>query len=139
MTDTTTKHTGRCHCGAVCFELEGAPADLALCHCEDCRRCAGAPVMAWAGFAEAQLTMTQGTPKVRNSSGAAMRSFCGDCGTGLFYRNADMLPGVVEVQLATLDDADSFTPAAQFQTAERLGWMLNAHALPAFERFPEPS
>jgi len=52
--------------------------------------------MAWAEFPEASLTVLQGAPKTLNSSGTAMRSFCGncgDCGTGLFYRNAGILPG----------------------------------------------
>jgi hypothetical protein len=92
--------------------------------------------MAWAEFAEASLTMVQGRPKTINSSGSAMRSFCGDCGTGLFYRNAELLPGVVEIQLATLDAADTLAPTVHIQTAERLPWVERVHQLPAFERFP---
>ena len=65
-----------------------------------------------------------------------MRSFCPDCGSGLFYRNAAVLPGIVDVQSSTLDDPDSLPPTAQVQTAERLGWMTRIHALPEFERYP---
>jgi hypothetical protein len=93
--------------------------------------------MAWAEYAEDALTMTQGEPKTINSSGAAMRSFCSNCGTGLFYRNAELLPDLVEVQLATLDNPDALAPTMQIQTAERLGWVAHIHELPAFERFPE--
>ena len=64
------------------------------------------------------------------------RGFCGDCGTGLFYRNAAILPGLVEVQLATLDAADTLAPTLHIQPAERLPWMQRVHQLPAFERFP---
>jgi hypothetical protein len=92
--------------------------------------------MAWAEFPEASLTALQGAPKTINSSGTAMRSFCGDCGTGLFYRNAAILPGIVEVQLATLDAADTLAPTLHIQTAEQLPWMGRLHELPAFERFP---
>jgi hypothetical protein len=92
--------------------------------------------MAWAEFPEVSLKMLQGEPKTINSSGTAMRSFCGNCGTGLFYRNAGMLPGLVEVQLATLDAADRLAPTMHIQTAERLPWMERVHHLPAFERFP---
>lgn len=93
--------------------------------------------MAWAEYAEDALRMTQGEPKTINSSGTAMRSFCSNCGTGLFYRNPELLPDLVEVQLATLDNPDAFAPTMQIQTAERLGWMAHIHELPAFERFPE--
>jgi hypothetical protein len=129
-------HVGRCHCGAIRYEFASEPENVSLCHCVDCRRSAGAPVVAWAGFAESDLKVIRGTPKTRNSSGTAMRSFCADCGTGLFYRNAEMLPDVVEVQVATLDDPDALLPTMQIQTAEEIGWMKTAHELPRFDRFP---
>jgi hypothetical protein len=94
-------------------------------------------MVAWAMFPETALALTQGQPKTINSSGTAMRSFCSDCGSGLFYRNAEVLPGIVDVQTATLDDPDALPPGVQIQTAERLGWMQNAHELPEFKRFPE--
>ncbi|GGD10314.1 hypothetical protein GCM10007418_31680 [Halopseudomonas salina] len=87
-------------------------------------------------FAESALTLTQGQPKTINSSGTAMRSFCPDCGSGLFYRNAAVLPEIVDVQIATLDDPEALPPAVQIQTAERLHWMLQVQELPEFERFP---
>jgi len=129
-------YTGQCHCGAIRYQVSGDPKHVALCHCGDCRRSAGAPMVAWAAFAENELTVTQGSPKTINSSGAAMRSFCGDCGTGLFYRNAEILPGIVDIQSATLDDPDALPPGVHIQTAERIGWMTHAHELPSFERYP---
>jgi hypothetical protein len=129
-------HSGQCLCGAVRYQLAGAPQSVAICHCSDCRRSAGAPMVAWAMFSEAALTLTQGQPKTINSSGTAMRSFCADCGSGLFYRNAVVLPGIVDVQTGTLDDPDALPPRVQIQTAERLGWMTQVHGLHEFERYP---
>lgn len=129
-------HLGGCHCGAIRYQVTGEPKHVALCHCGDCRRSAGAPMVAWAAFAENEMTVTQGNPKTINSSGAAMRSFCSDCGTGLFYRNAEFLPGIVDIQAATLDDPDALPPSVHVQTAERLGWMARVDALPTFERYP---
>jgi hypothetical protein len=128
--------TGQCLCGAIRYQLTGEPRHVAVCHCRDCRRSAGAPMVSWAMFPESALTLLQGQPKTINSSGSAMRSFCPDCGTGLFYRNAVILPGIVDVQSATLDDPDALPPGIQIQVAERLHWMQQAHELPAFERFP---
>jgi len=128
--------TGQCLCGAIRYQLTGEPRHVAVCHCRDCRRSAGAPMVSWAMFPESALTLLQGQPKTINSSGSAMRSFCPDCGTGLFYRNAVILPGIVDVQSATLDDPDALPPGVQIQVAERLHWMTQAHELPAFERFP---
>ncbi|MBL0924862.1 MAG: GFA family protein [Sphingomonadaceae bacterium] len=127
---------GGCQCGAVRYAVEGEPQHVALCHCEGCRKSAGAPAVAWAAFAENEFTLKQGELKTYNSSGSAMRSFCPICGTGIAYRNAEMLPGIVDIQAATLDNPDALMLQAQIQTAERIGWMATAHELPQFERYP---
>ena len=129
-------HSGSCHCGAIRYELSGEPQVVALCHCSDCRRSAGAPFVTWAMYPEPSLTIRAGTPKTINSSGTAMRSFCPDCGTGLFYRNEAILPGIVDIQAATLDDPNALPPAIQIQIAERLGWVSHMNELPEYERFP---
>ena len=128
--------SGGCHCGAIRYDVDGGPQHVALCHCSDCRRSAGAPMVSWAAFTEDALTVTQGQTITFNSSGAAMRSFCGTCGTGLFYRNADMLPGIVDIQSVTLDDPEALPPDAHIQVAERLHWMDDLDSLTRFERFP---
>lgn len=127
---------GGCQCGAVRYQVSGEPQHVALCHCTACRKSAGAPAVAWAAFAEDEFTLQQGELTTFNSSGTAMRSFCPTCGTGIAYRNAEMLPGIVDIQAATLDDPDALPLQAQIQTAERIGWMANAHELPQFERYP---
>jgi hypothetical protein len=47
-----------------------------------------------------------------------------------------MLPGIVDVQIAAMDDPDALAPQCHIQVAERLAWMKAAHQLPAFERYP---
>ena len=130
------KLEGGCHCGAIRFAVEGEPKYAALCHCSDCRKASGAPMVAWAAFAEADFAVTQGQPATRNSSGQSMRSFCARCGTGLWFRNAQALPGIVDIQTATLDDPEALVPQVQVQVADRIGWMAQAHCLPEFARFP---
>jgi hypothetical protein len=56
---------------------------------------------------------------------------------GLFYRNAAFLPGIVDIQSATLDDPNALPAQSHIQTAERIGWMAEVHHLPRFDRFPE--
>ncbi|WP_374613873.1 GFA family protein [Sphingorhabdus sp.] len=130
-------YQGGCQCGAVRYEVSGEPQHVALCHCNDCRKSSGAPMVAWAAFTDAQFKLVKGEPVTFNSSGSAMRSFCPKCGSGLYYRNAEFLPGIVDIQSATLDDPIALPPSAHIQVAERLGWMETAHSLPSFDRFPE--
>ncbi len=94
--------TGGCHCGAIRYQVEGEPIVHALCHCADCRRHAGAPMVGWSMYAEDALKVTKGTPKIYQSSEHGRRQFCADCGTGLFYINANILPGIVDIQSGTV-------------------------------------
>jgi hypothetical protein len=126
---------GGCHCGAVRFEVTGAPARVALCHCGDCRRHAGAPMVAWAIVGANQFRVLQGALATYASSEHGRRHFCAACGTGLTYTNAEFAPGTVDVQVAAMDDPDLFRPTAHVQVAERIGWMATAHELPMHARF----
>lgn len=134
--ETDMAITGGCHCGAVRYEAEGEAITHALCHCTDCRRHAGAPMVGWTMYNESAVKITKGEPKIYHSSEFGRRHFCADCGTGLFYTNEQVLPGIVDVQSSTYDDPDSVPARAHIQIAERIGWMARVHELPTFERYP---
>ena len=127
-------YEGGCHCGAVRYAIEGAPRHVSVCHCTDCRRCAGATGVAWAGFPIEALSFS-GEPAVYMSSPGVERRFCLICGTGLFYVTAEA-PAQVDVQVATLDDPDELPPTKHVQMAEAVAWEAKLHTLPAHPRFP---
>ena len=129
---------GGCQCGAVRYKVSGDPVYVALCHCEDCRKSSGAPMSHWSAFAEGDVTVTAGEPRDYQSSENGVRSFCPTCGTGLLYRNPAMLPGLTDIQAATLDDPSALPPQIHVQTADRLAWIDSIDALPKFERYPGP-
>jgi len=87
-------------------------------------------------YKDGAVKITKGTPRIYNSSEHGRRHFCPDCGTGLFYTNVQMLPGIIDVQSSTYDDPDLVPARAHIQVAERIGWMGSAHELPTFERYP---
>lgn len=128
--------SGGCQCGKVRFEFGGPPERISICHCRDCQKSAGAPLVAWAMVSKDDFRVTAGEARAVNSSRDSFRYFCGQCGTGLYYINETYLPGVVDVQLMTLDAPDAFTPGAQVQTAEQAPWMAHLADIPAFKRYP---
>lgn len=127
--------TGRCHCGAISYTAEGDPAHHALCHCGDCRRWSGAPLSGWIAWEDSKVTVT-GEPATYHSSPGATRQFCPACGTGLFYRNPAVLPGLVDIQSGTLDDPEALPPGAQIMVRDRLTWTPTIGALPEFNTYP---
>ena len=126
---------GQCHCGAVRYEMTADTIHQALCHCSDCRRHSGAPMVAWGLVAKDQLRVEGETTEYASSENGR-RHFCRSCGTALFYTNEQVFPDQIDVQIATLDDPGAIQPSAQIQTAERISWMERAHELPQFERYP---
>lgn len=127
---------GGCHCGAVRYGIEGEPKHASVCHCEDCRRCAGATGVAWMAVGSDAFAVVEGEPALYRSSTDAERYFCGKCGTGLYYINEKVLPGLVDIQIATLDDPENYPPQIHVQTADELSWEGALGELPRFERYP---
>lgn len=92
-------------------------------------------MVGWIAFTHDQVTIT-GDPVTYRSSANGQRQFCGACGTGLFYTNEAVLPGIIDIQSATLDDPAAFPPGAQIQVAERLPWVTTIGDLPEFAHYP---
>ena len=66
--------TGRCHCGQISYSAEGEALHHALCHCADCRRSAGAPMVGWIAYKQDRVTIT-GEPVTYESSVMGRRLF----------------------------------------------------------------
>ncbi|MGZ3172656.1 MAG: GFA family protein [Croceibacterium sp.] len=128
--------SGRCHCGAIRYSLEGEPKHSSVCHCESCRRTTGGLTTAWVGYPSASLRVEQGEPKSYSSSDGVERRFCNTCGTSLFYTNERAMPGIVDVLTVTIDHPKAFPPALHVQMADALPWEATLEDLPKFERFP---
>ena len=106
-----------------------------------CRQAAhaGAPIVGaplWTMYPQGAVKVTKGTPKIYLSSEHGRRHFCPDCGTGLFYTNAEILPEIIDIQSATYDDPDAVPARAHIQVADRIGWMARAHELPDVRALP---
>jgi uncharacterized glyoxalase superfamily protein PhnB len=129
----TTCYRGGCLCGAVRYEAVGTARDLCLCHCESCRRAAGAPNVAWATFETAAFRIVQGELREFRSSPSALRGFCPACGTSLTWRH-DTKPAELDVTLASFDDLEALPPEAHIRVEEKPSWVVLRDGLPQFAR-----
>ena len=125
--------TGGCMCGAIRYRFSQTASEPAMCHCESCRRSAGAPVVTWVTVPTAALLMEDGEPRVYRSSDKVERGFCPACGTTLTYRHLDYAD-YVDIATATLDDAQALPPTDQIWTVDRLPYMEDVDGLVAHAR-----
>ncbi len=127
---------GGCQCGSVRYKVGNEPEYSALCHCADCRASSGAPAVAWMAFKQECLDVESGDLSTYKGKNDSFRQFYPKCGTGLFFRNENTLPGLVDIQSATLDNPEDNPPTLQIQCAERLPWVRELGALPEVDRYP---
>jgi hypothetical protein len=122
----TKKYTAQCACGAVKFEFDKDPDFIAVCHCLDCKKASGGEAATWFGVPEDDFTLLSGTPKafhyIADSGKGLDRNFRPDCGARLFTNNLESFPGLVFVQLGSLDRPDLIAPKLEMFTKRRLKW-----------------
>jgi len=122
-------HAGGCLCGAVRYAAAGTPWNLCYCHCQSCRRAAGAPSVPWGTFARGQFHVSHGQLAEYRSSAHAIRGFCSCCGTALTYRT-ELRPEEIDVTLVSLDEPARFPPQMHVWVADKVPWVLISDGLP---------
>jgi hypothetical protein len=123
--------TGRCFCRAIRYRC-GLPLYApTLCHCESCRRIAGAHALGWFTVASGQLAYIAGTPREFESSPGVWRAFCAHCGTPLTYRNGQR-PGELDVTICSLDEPGQVVPADHIWMQDAPGWDRPRDGLPQY-------
>ena len=109
--------TGRCHCGAVRFEVRGPLRDVLICHCSDCRRHHG-HASAHTRCAPEHLEMLEARGlKWYETSAAGSRGFCAECGSVLFYQRRGA-PGIA-INAGVLDTPTGLRTALHLFTSDK--------------------
>ena len=103
--------TGHCLCGAVSFVAENVSEKFGACHCEMCRRWTGSALLG-VSVKDEDLTWS-GEEHIarRQTSSWAERAWCGECGTGLWFKVTaeGKYAGETEIPLGLFDDPNGFT------------------------------
>ncbi len=125
--------SGGCFCDAVRFRIAGAPLAVSHCHCRDCRRATGAPVMTWITLNSGDVTYTTGAPRIYARAEGVERGFCAACGTTLSYRHRDH-PEEIDIAAAALDDPAVVTPQDHVWIGSKIPWLTINDGLPRLEQ-----
>ena len=120
---------GHCLCGDVRWACDGDPTWNALCHCDSCRRAAGAPVVACIGVRRSEVRWTGAAPAAYRSSPGAERWFCTRCGSAMAFVGADF-PDEIFLYAASLEDPAAYRPTLHTHHGEHLPWLALADDLP---------
>jgi len=119
-------HTGGCQCGAVRFRVEGPLGDASICHCRMCQKAFGGFYAPLVSVRAVSLTWTRGAPKTFQSSNAAARGFCADCGTPLTYE----APDGIAMAIGAFDRPQDIAPQIQWGVESKLPYIDGIPGLP---------
>ncbi|HUK81960.1 MAG TPA: GFA family protein [Verrucomicrobiae bacterium] len=114
--------TGGCSCSKIRYRAVGPPKFQGNCHCENCRRAAGAQSVAWISIEKKSFAIVRGKPKRYRTKTKAWRTFCPACGTSLTYESPKRLRDI-DITTASLDHPGKFPPNRDFFVEEKLPWV----------------
>ncbi len=116
------KQNGHCLCRAVTFELTGPHKSASHCHCDSCRRGAGAAIITFIGHPNGKWQWTGKTPAVYVSSPGNERLFCTTCGSSVAFQSP-RYPDEVYFHAALLENPNQVAPGDIGHADARLNWM----------------
>ncbi|HEX2146086.1 MAG TPA: GFA family protein [Pseudorhizobium sp.] len=116
--------SGSCLCGAVRYNVKGAPLRVGLCHCADCRKESGS---AFVTFAVWPSQSFESFGEIATFRG---RGFCPQCGSRLFNPGT----GEVEIRAGSLDMAPTdLIPEYEIWVKRRELWLHPVSGLRQFD------
>lgn len=126
-------HRGHCRCESVVITARGEPEFSVYCHCDDCRRATGAPVLASVGFAKTAVTWETDGALKRYKKGTATRLFCSSCGSPVAQEH-DSAAHMTFFNTGFMDNPNDFPPTYHTFAGQKLDWLELTDDLPKVEK-----
>mgnify|MGYP006109244463 CR=1 FL=1 len=124
--------SGSCLCGAVRYELTGAPSWAHDCYCSRCRKVTGTGFAANLFVPLGAFSFVKGEQHVRSfkppDAERFTHAFCERCGASLPTSNE--ANGLMVVPMGSLDDDPGCSPQAHIWVGSKAPWVTIEDALP---------
>jgi len=127
-------YEGGCRCRAIRYRVSGSPVMVEYCHCDSCRKSYGSVVSVLVGFRRSGFEILGGIPTYYSSSPKVKRSFCGFCGSPLFYEHGDYADEVY-ISLGSFDRPEDLSPDRHVWVSDRIPWYEIHDELPQHSQF----
>lgn len=126
---------GSCLCGGVQYEYHGEITELAVCHCNQCKRAQGTAFATNAPIDYHKFTLIhgEGLLKAYESSPNKNRVFCSRCGSPLFSQRIDA-PDTIRLRVGTITEGHIPEPDYQIYCDFKAYWCVLSDSKP---RYPQ--
>lgn len=129
---------GSCLCQEVQYEYDAPIHEVAICHCNQCKRAQGTAFVTNAPIDANRFTLTQGEAHLKAffSNPNKKRVFCGNCGSPLYSQRLDM-PEVIRLRVGTVTEGQLPEPAYEIYCESKASWYSANADRPAHQRNKE--
>jgi len=128
-----TQYRGHCRCEGVVISVSSEPEVSVYCHCDDCRRSAGAPLIAAVGITKDTISWVVNDTLSYWKNGTCTRLFCKQCGSPVAQEH-ESAPDKTFFNTAFMDDPERFPPTFHSFEGQQLSWLELTDALPRYEK-----
>ena len=124
---------GSCLCGDVRYEYDAEIAELAVCHCNQCKKAQGTAFATNAPIDSARMKWLSGEDQLKSfySSKNKKRVFCVNCGSPLFSQRTDM-PEIIRLRVGTITEGEIPQPNYQIYCESVSSWLVLDKEKPRF-------
>ena len=136
-------YLGNCLCGIVKFQLNTEPITCYACHCTDCQRRSGGPLLLSMWVARDSIEVLEGNPEVVSSvalDGRERKSkVCRACEIRLWAEPTNH-PKLAILRPSTLEQSNEFPPIAHQFVRSAMPWFVFPRDVACYQTIPpEPS
>uniref|UniRef100_A0A4D5R8W5 Glutathione-dependent formaldehyde-activating protein n=1 Tax=Scolopendra viridis TaxID=118503 RepID=A0A4D5R8W5_SCOVI len=131
------KATGGCLCGGVKYQYTSRPSQMGACHCSICRKVLGAPygVFITVDYPSHFQLIKSDTLRHYKSSQIVERSFCGNCGGGVFHK-INLTPDKIYVNAGSVDGDPGVDLQMHIFVKSKAPYVTINDGLPTFDEYP---
>lgn len=121
-------------CGQVKFKVREFIPHTTNCFCSMCRKFHGAAYATFAVVRVQDLSLLSGKEALKKykASNGTIRTFCGNCGSSLFYQD-EKNENLIDVALGVMDDDPELEVEANIYTAYKADWCETPSSIPNFK------
>ena len=114
--------TGSCLCLAITYKSNSAPLRTFNCHCDDCKKCSGAPFLTNIFVNENDLDIRGNLRSYihhSESGNEITKKFCDQCGCQMFSLNEGR-PGLVRIHAGTVNELAVVKPKGDVWVSKKI-------------------
>jgi hypothetical protein len=132
---------GGCQCGAVRYEVGGAPLRVYICHCLECRKQSASAFGISVWVRRADFTLLSGAPRVWSrptDSGRVLDCyFCPECGSRVWHERGGGGSEFVTLKGGSLDEPADVSAVPHVWVKRKLPGVVIPEGVPQFAENPE--